>query len=215
MNAGIGSTCVRDVVTVTRRHGDILVGTGNQLLRHHMEIRGLGIIDVQSMFGIRAIRVQKRVEIQVELRDWDATEDYDRTGLDQRRTEILGAAGKDRGEGVAERRVDHAGARAHQAVESLTNQRQQLLGAARACQIGEEALHSRPQRMALTEQQPLHARSQQAMAGHHARRHRHRQHELDRVPVELGRPARGAGELRHRGQHRRESDNQPATADPN
>jgi HPr kinase/phosphorylase len=43
-----------DVVTITRRHGDILIGTGNQLLRHHMEIRGLGIIDVQAVFGIRS-----------------------------------------------------------------------------------------------------------------------------------------------------------------
>jgi HPr kinase/phosphorylase len=81
-----------DVVTITRRHGDILIGTGNQLLRHHMEIRGLGIIDVQSVFGIRSIRVQKRVEVQVELREWDANEDYDRTGLDQRKTEILGVS---------------------------------------------------------------------------------------------------------------------------
>ncbi len=79
-----------DVVTITKRHGDILVGMGNQLLRHHMEIRGLGIIDVQSVFGIRAVRIQKRVEVQVELRDWDADEDYERTGLDQRKTEILG-----------------------------------------------------------------------------------------------------------------------------
>ena len=54
-----------DVVTITRRHGDVLIGTGNQLLRHHMEIRGLGIIDVQSIFGIRSIRLQKRVEVQV------------------------------------------------------------------------------------------------------------------------------------------------------
>jgi HPr kinase/phosphorylase len=81
-----------DVVTITRRHGDILIGTGNQLLRHHMEIRGLGIIDVQSVFGIRSIRVQKRVEVQVELREWSADEDYDRTGLDRRQTEILGVS---------------------------------------------------------------------------------------------------------------------------
>jgi HPr kinase/phosphorylase len=81
-----------DVVTITRRHGDILIGTGNQLLRHHMEIRGLGIIDVQSVFGIRSIRVQKRVEVQVELREWSADEDYDRTGLDRRQAEILGVS---------------------------------------------------------------------------------------------------------------------------
>ena len=44
----------------------MLIGSGNQLLRHHMEIRGLGIIDVQSIFGIRSIRLQKRVEVEVQ-----------------------------------------------------------------------------------------------------------------------------------------------------
>jgi len=79
-----------DIVTITRRHGDLLIGTGNQLLRHHMEIRGLGIIDVQSIFGIRSIRLQKRVEVEVNLREWSDDEDYERIGLDERRTEILG-----------------------------------------------------------------------------------------------------------------------------
>jgi HPr kinase/phosphorylase len=55
-------------VTITRRHGDVLIGAGNQLLRHHMEIRGLGIIDVQAIFGIRSIRLQKRVEVEVRPR---------------------------------------------------------------------------------------------------------------------------------------------------
>lgn len=79
-----------DIVTITRRHGDLLIGTGNQLLRHHMEIRGLGIIDVQSIFGIRSIRLQKRVEVEVNLREWSDDEDYERIGLDERKTEILG-----------------------------------------------------------------------------------------------------------------------------
>ncbi len=79
-----------DVVTITRRHGDVLIGTGNQLLRHHMEIRGLGIIDVQTVFGIRSIRLQKRVEVEVNLREWSAAEDYERVGLDDRKTSILG-----------------------------------------------------------------------------------------------------------------------------
>ena len=79
-----------DVVTITRRHGDVLIGTGNQLLRHHMEIRGLGIIDVQAIFGIRSIRLQKRVEVEVNLREWSAEEDYERTGLDERKSAILG-----------------------------------------------------------------------------------------------------------------------------
>ena len=79
-----------DVVTITRRHGDVLIGMGNQLLRHHMEIRGLGIIDVQSVFGIRSIRLQKRVEVEVNLREWSAAEDYERVGLDDRKQSILG-----------------------------------------------------------------------------------------------------------------------------
>jgi HPr kinase/phosphorylase len=79
-----------DVVTITRRHGDVLIGSGNQLLRHHMEIRGLGIIDIQSIFGIRAIRLQKRVEVQVELTEWSNEEEYDRVGIDEKRIEILG-----------------------------------------------------------------------------------------------------------------------------
>jgi len=80
-----------DVVTITRRHGDLLIGSGNQLLRHHMEIRGLGIIDVQAIFGIRAIRLQKRVEVEVNLTDWSTDGDYERVGLDERKTEYLGA----------------------------------------------------------------------------------------------------------------------------
>ena len=79
-----------DVVTITRRHGDLLIGTGNQLLRHHMEIRGLGIIDVQAIFGIRSIRLQKRVEVEVNLADWSNEADYERTGLDERKVKYLG-----------------------------------------------------------------------------------------------------------------------------
>jgi HPr kinase/phosphorylase len=78
-----------DVVTITRRHGDVLIGSGNQLLRHHMEIRGLGIIDVQAVFGIRSIRLQKRVEVEVNLTEWSSDADYDRTGLDERKTTHL------------------------------------------------------------------------------------------------------------------------------
>lgn len=78
-----------DVVTITKRHGDVLIGTGNQLLRHHMEIRGLGIIDVQAIFGIRAIRLQKRVEVQVNLETWTNDLEIERVGLDEKKIEIL------------------------------------------------------------------------------------------------------------------------------
>jgi HPr kinase/phosphorylase len=78
-----------DVVTLTRRHGDVLIGTGNQLLRHHMEIRGIGIIDVQGIFGVRAIRLQKRLEVEVHLKEWTQSGEYERVGLDEHHTRIL------------------------------------------------------------------------------------------------------------------------------
>jgi len=72
-----------DVVMVTRKGEGILMGAGTDLVKHFMEIRGLGLIDVRSMFGIRAIRYQKRVEIVVELEEWKPGQDYTRTGLDE------------------------------------------------------------------------------------------------------------------------------------
>jgi HPr kinase/phosphorylase len=77
-----------DVVTIRRRHG-VLIGSGNEMLRHCMEIRGIGIIDVQAIFGIRSIRAQKRVEVEVNLQEWDAAREYERLGLDERQTSML------------------------------------------------------------------------------------------------------------------------------
>jgi len=79
-----------DLVHVSRRGNDVLIGRGHELQRHHMEIRGLGIIDVRALFGIRAIRHQKRIEVVVELEHWDENKEYTRTGLDGDHWEILG-----------------------------------------------------------------------------------------------------------------------------
>lgn len=79
-----------DLVMVSRRGNDILIGKGHDLQRHHMEIRGIGIIDIRTLFGIRAIRQQKRIEVTVHLEHWDATRDYTRTGLEEDAAEILG-----------------------------------------------------------------------------------------------------------------------------
>lgn len=78
-----------DLVHVTRRGTDILIGRGHELSQHHMEIRGVGLIDIQALFGIRAVRQQKRIEVVVELDDWDASREYDRTGLDGQHTSVL------------------------------------------------------------------------------------------------------------------------------
>jgi HPr kinase/phosphorylase len=79
-----------DSVTVTRRAADIVIARGAEHLQHFMEIRGIGIIDVQAKFGIRAIRVQKRLEVVVNLVEWDDKKDWEREGLNERYTEIVG-----------------------------------------------------------------------------------------------------------------------------
>lgn len=79
-----------DIINISRKAEGILIGSASDMLQHHMEIRGVGIVDVQSVFGIRAIRLQKRVEVEVQLEEWDDDEDYERIGLEDTVTEILG-----------------------------------------------------------------------------------------------------------------------------
>ena len=81
-----------DLIILTKKGEGILMGSGTNMARHFMEIRGLGIIDVEKMFGIRAIRYQKRLEIVVELELWDDKAEYTRTGLDE---EIVSVSGVD------------------------------------------------------------------------------------------------------------------------
>ncbi len=72
-----------DVIHLKRQTEGILIGTCSEALLHHMEIRGIGIIDVCSLFGVHAVRFQKRVEIEIHLEDWEEGKDYDRTGLEE------------------------------------------------------------------------------------------------------------------------------------
>lgn len=78
-----------DVVQVTRR-GNVLMGQGHELAAHHMEIRGVGLIDIPALFGVRSVRQQKRIEVVVHLEDWNNAKDPDRTGLAQQEALILG-----------------------------------------------------------------------------------------------------------------------------
>jgi HPr kinase/phosphorylase len=78
-----------DLVIVKRRLGDVLIGRGHELQRHHMEIRGVGLVDIPSIFGIRAVRQQKRIEVVVELERWDGESHVERTGLDTETKTIL------------------------------------------------------------------------------------------------------------------------------
>ncbi len=79
-----------DVVHLIRRGEDVLIGRGDEFLKHFMEIRGVGVVDVREMFGIRGIRIQKRVEVEVKLEKWVEGKYYDRTGLEYDTSEVLG-----------------------------------------------------------------------------------------------------------------------------
>jgi len=78
-----------DVVTIKRRGRGILIGYANDVLRQHIELRGMGIVDLAALFGIRAIRLRKRVEVEVRLKPWNDTEKYERLGLEDQTTTIL------------------------------------------------------------------------------------------------------------------------------
>ena len=78
-----------DVVRVTKRGNDVLIGRGHEVSRHYMEIRGVGLIDINALFGVRSVRQQKRIEVVVQLEDWDTGREYDRTGLDLQETDLL------------------------------------------------------------------------------------------------------------------------------
>ena len=76
---------------IARREGaDVIIGSGHPLQRHFMEIRGVGLIDVRAIFGIRAVRQQKRIEVVVVLQQWKEGMVVERTGLVTDTQEILG-----------------------------------------------------------------------------------------------------------------------------
>lgn len=79
-----------DTVEVRRRSETILIGTCPELTRHHMELRGLGVINVKELFGIASTRSSKRVELVVQLERWDPVRQYERMGLDDEFYDILG-----------------------------------------------------------------------------------------------------------------------------
>ena len=79
-----------DTVEVRRRGETTLIGTCPDLTRHHMEVRGLGLINIRDLFGVAAIRTSKRVELVVQLERWDPHREYDRLGLEENRHDILG-----------------------------------------------------------------------------------------------------------------------------
>jgi HPr kinase/phosphorylase len=82
-----------DVVEIRCVNGNILIGAGaNKIIGHHMEIRGLGIINVTHLWGVGAIRDRKQIQLVVELEEWDSKKNYDRLGTEEKVMEILGVS---------------------------------------------------------------------------------------------------------------------------
>ena len=79
-----------DTVEMRRRRETTLVGNCPELTRHHMEVRGLGVINIRDLFGVAATRTAQRVELVVRLERWDTERDYDRLGLDENTFELFG-----------------------------------------------------------------------------------------------------------------------------
>ena len=87
-----GHRLVADDLVELRLVGNVLHGRGSEVTSHHMEIRGLGIINISYLFGVGAILESKNVQLVVRLEDWDADADYDRLGLDEHTVEFLGVS---------------------------------------------------------------------------------------------------------------------------
>jgi len=79
-----------DITKVTLLDGHEVMGTSSEVTRNHMEVRGIGIINVAAMFGIKSIRTEKRVDLVVSLKAWEDVPDVDRLGMEEQHTEILG-----------------------------------------------------------------------------------------------------------------------------
>ena len=78
-----------DMVFIQKRGPLVLLGSGFEVIQHHMEIRGLGIINIRSLFGVEAIRERKKIELVVELMAWEAYQEYDRLGFEEEKYTIL------------------------------------------------------------------------------------------------------------------------------
>jgi HPr kinase/phosphorylase len=79
-----------DVTKVTLVDGREVIGTSAELTRNHMEVRGIGIVNVAAMFGVKSIRHEKRVDLVVSLKSWDEVKDVDRLGMEDQYIKILG-----------------------------------------------------------------------------------------------------------------------------
>ena len=79
-----------DAVEIKETNHGTLMATAPELIRHYMELRGIGVVDVRRLFGMSAIKTEQEIDMVIKLEDWDKDKEYDRLGLEDRYTEFLG-----------------------------------------------------------------------------------------------------------------------------
>ena len=79
-----------DVVEIHKVSDDTLVGTSPEITRHFIELRGIGIIDVKTLYGVESVRETQSIDLVIKLEEWDKDKEYDRLGLNEEYTEFLG-----------------------------------------------------------------------------------------------------------------------------
>jgi len=79
-----------DIIEIRKMSDDVLEGFGLDVIQHHMEIRGVGIIDVKNLFGVGAVRGSQKVELIVHLEEWEKSKNYERLGMEEQYEEMLG-----------------------------------------------------------------------------------------------------------------------------
>ena len=79
-----------DVVEIKKVSDDTLLGTSPDIIRHFIEVRGIGIVDCKTLFGVESVKERQKIDLIINLTEWDRAQEYDRLGLTQEFTEILG-----------------------------------------------------------------------------------------------------------------------------
>ena len=79
-----------DVVEIRKVSDETLVGTAPDITRHFIELRGIGIVDVKTLFGVQSVRETQNIDLVITLEDWNKEKEYDRLGLEEEYTEFLG-----------------------------------------------------------------------------------------------------------------------------
>lgn len=79
-----------DVVEIRKVSDETLVGTAPDITRHFIELRGIGIVDVKTLYGVQSVRATQNIDLVITLEDWDKEKKYDRLGLEEEYTEFLG-----------------------------------------------------------------------------------------------------------------------------